>query len=133
MLSIEGQTNVRSLWAGRDAARGLGREFGRFVVATMDIPWKVTKDKLGARPEQVIMVESMEESWLEQALAAVPACDTAVGIGGGQAIDAAKYIAWKRGIRLASIPTILSVDAFVTPAAGIRRNHEVVYLSLIHI
>jgi glycerol-1-phosphate dehydrogenase [NAD(P)+] len=51
-----------------------------------------------------------------------------VGIGGGQAIDLAKYLAWKRGIRLVSIPTVLSVDAFVTPAAGVRRNHQVEYL-----
>jgi len=50
-----------------------------------------------------------------------------VGIGGGQAIDLAKYMAWKRGSRLVTIPTVLSVDAFVTPAAGVRRNHEVFY------
>jgi len=34
----------------------------------------------------------------------------------------------EKGIRLVTIPTILSVDAFVTPAAGIRRNHEVAYV-----
>ncbi|MFM7838765.1 MAG: iron-containing alcohol dehydrogenase, partial [Chitinophagaceae bacterium] len=43
-------------------------------------------------------------------------------------IDAAKYVSWRKGIRLVSIPTILSVDAFTTPAAGIRRNHEVFYV-----
>ena len=44
------------------------------------------------------------------------------------AIDVAKYIAWKLNKRLISIPTILSVDAFTTPAAGIRNNHDVEYL-----
>jgi glycerol-1-phosphate dehydrogenase [NAD(P)+] len=95
---------------------------------TMEIPWQVTRDSLGGNPLQVVFVETMEESWLEALCEALPACDTVVGVGGGMAIDAAKYVSWKKGIRLVSIPTILSVDAFTTPAAGIRRNHEVAYV-----
>ena len=94
----------------------------------MDIPWQIAKDRLGGRPEAVMMVESMEVDVIERQIAAAPECDTVVGIGGGQAIDLAKYLAWKRGFRLVSIPTVLSVDAFVTPAAGVRRNHQVEYL-----
>jgi glycerol-1-phosphate dehydrogenase [NAD(P)+] len=65
---------------------------------------------------------------LDSQIEEMPPCDTIVGIGGGQAVDAAKYMSWKKGIRLVSIPTILSVDAFVTTAAGVRRNHSVVYV-----
>lgn len=128
MIKIEGQTNVADLRIGADSAQNFGQELGRFVVTTMEIPWKLTQTKLGGSPAAIIMVETMEETWLENMLIRVPDCETVVGVGGGQAIDAAKYVAWKRGIRLVSIPTILSVDAFVTPAAGIRRNHEVVYV-----
>ena len=128
MIQVEGQTNVADLRIGADSVQNFGEKLGRFVVTTMEIPWKLTQAKLGGSPETIIMVESMEETWLEIMLTRVPDCDTVVGIGGGQAIDAAKYISWKRSIRLVSIPTILSVDAFVTPAAGIRRNHEVVYV-----
>ena len=53
-----------------------------------------------------------------------------VGIGGGMAIDVAKYISWKLNKNLVSIPTILSVDAFTTPAAGVRVNHDVEYLGI---
>ena len=128
MISMIGQTNITDLRVGPDSLNGLGKEIGKFVVATMEIPWQLSKDKLGGNPEKVIMVESMEESWLDEMLATVPACDAVVGIGGGQAIDAAKYISWKKGIRLVTVPSIISVDAFVTPAAGIRRNHEVAYV-----
>jgi len=123
-----GQTNITDLRVGRDSLSGLGNEIGRFVVTTMEIPWQLSKDKLGGNPEKVIMIESMEESWLDEMVATVPDCNAVVGIGGGQAIDAAKYISWKKGIRLITVPSIISVDAFVTPAAGIRRNHEVAYV-----
>ena len=122
------QTNVKNLRIGRGACQGIGKEIGRFVVATMDIPWQVTQDRLGKEPSAVIMVESVEEAWIDQQVAQLPAFDTIVGIGGGMAIDTAKYIAWKLQKRLISIPTILSVDAFTTPAAGIRRDHEVFYV-----
>ena len=127
-MIIEGNTNVISNRFGAGSVDGLGLELGRFAVATMEIPWQVTRDRLGGTPEAVLMVDSMEIDVIERQIAAVPQCDTVVGIGGGQAIDLAKYLAWKRGIRLVSIPTVLSVDAFVTPAAGIRRNHQVEYV-----
>jgi len=125
---ITGETNVASLRAGRGSLRGLGRELGRFVVTTMEIPWQVTAQHLGATPEAVIMVENMELDLIERQIAAAPPCDTVLAIGGGQAIDLGKYFSWKRGIRLVTVPTILSVDAFTTPAAGIRQGHRVVYL-----
>ena len=74
------QTNVKNLRIGRNAARGIGKEIGRFVVATMDIPWQVTKDRLGKDPAAVIMVESVEESWIDHQVAQLPEFDTIVGI-----------------------------------------------------
>ncbi len=128
MLELSGETNVRSLRTGRGCLYGIGRELGRFVVTTMEIPWQVTRDLIGATPEAVIMVENMELDVIERQIAEAPACDTVLAIGGGQAIDLGKYFSWKRRIRLVTVPTILSVDAFTTPAAGIRQGHRVVYL-----
>jgi glycerol-1-phosphate dehydrogenase [NAD(P)+] len=128
MIHLKENTNVIDLRYGQDACEGLGKEIGKFCVMTMDIPWKVSKDKLGGTPLEVVFIETMEEKWLDQMCDKLTDCDTVVGIGGGMAIDAAKYVSWKKGWRLVSIPTILSVDAFTTPSVGIRRNHEVVYI-----
>jgi glycerol-1-phosphate dehydrogenase [NAD(P)+] len=128
MTQIEGQTNVRSARFGAGVIDGLGQELGRFLVTTMPVPWERARGRLGASPAAVLMVETMEIETLERQLAAAPEVETVLAIGGGQAIDLGKYLAWKRGIRLATVPSILSVDAFVTPAAGIRRGHRVEYV-----
>lgn len=125
---ISGQTNVRSQRFGRGAVHGLGRELGRFVVASMSVPWQIVEPLIGARPAAVVMVESMELEFIERQAAKLPACDTILAVGGGQAIDLGKFFAWKLGCRLVTVPTIVSVNAFVTPKAAVRRNHQVEYV-----
>ena len=123
-------TNVKSSKRGRGVVENIvvSAKLERFIVCTMDIPWNLTKDVIGGVPEAVVMVESMEENVLERQLLSLPECDAFVGIGGGQAVDMAKYFSWKLGKRLVTIPTVISVDAFVTPAVGVRRGNEVVYI-----
>ncbi|MBK7598739.1 MAG: hypothetical protein IPJ07_09520 [Acidobacteria bacterium] len=69
---------------GGGCRQGVGRELGRFVVTTMEIPWSITKDLLGATPEAVLMVESMEQEVVERQIALAPECDTVLAIGGGR-------------------------------------------------
>jgi glycerol-1-phosphate dehydrogenase [NAD(P)+] len=125
---ITGQTNVRSSRFGAGAIEGLGKELGNFVVTTMAVPWDCARPRLGGEPAAVLFVEDMAIETLDRQVAAAPPCDAVVAIGGGQAIDFGKYFAWKRGVRLVSAPTILSVDAFVTPTAAVRRGHRVEYV-----
>ncbi len=49
-------------------------------------------------------------------------------VGGGLAVDAAKYIANALNIRLVCLPTALSVDAFLTWTSGIRHHGCVKYI-----
>ena len=123
-------TNVNQLRIGRGVSIGIGKELGKYVVTTMEIPWNIIKNDIGKSPEKVINVTSVEKQWIEDQIKELPEFDTIVGIGGGMAIDVAKYISWKLNKKLVSIPTILSVDAFTTPAAGVRVNHDVEYLGI---
>ena len=123
-------TNVNQLRIGRGVSIGIGKELGKYVVTTMEIPWNIIKNDIGKSPEKVINVTSVEKQWIEDQIKELAEFDTIVGIGGGMAIDVAKYISWKLNKKLVSIPTILSVDAFTTPAAGVRVNHDVEYLGI---
>ncbi len=54
--------------------------------------------------------------------------DVIYAIGGGLAVDTAKYLAVKKSLPLVSLPTALSVDAFLTWASGFRRDGSVYYI-----
>jgi glycerol dehydrogenase-like iron-containing ADH family enzyme/ribosomal protein S18 acetylase RimI-like enzyme len=128
------QTNVARYVEGAGAALAIGDEVlgPRWVAVTMPEPWRAARDRLGgAPPLAVVMVESVQVAVLEAALAGLPVgVEVVVGIGGGMAVDTAKYFAWRTGLRLVTIPTALTVDAFVTPPAGVRKgeDHTVEYV-----
>jgi glycerol dehydrogenase-like iron-containing ADH family enzyme len=70
----------------------------------------------------------MERSALESQLTVVDGCRSVIGLGGGQAIDCAKYFAWRRGLKLHQFPTSLSVDAMYGHRSGIREDGLVKYV-----
>lgn len=51
-----------------------------------------------------------------------------VGVGGGQAIDVAKWLAWRLGVDLFQVPTALSVDAAWGHRAAVRIDGIVRYV-----
>ncbi len=112
--------------------RNLLREAANFVrphmlVVTMEDLWPLFRDSL---PDDAVpyMVRSMERAVLEADLETLADVASVVGLGGGQAIDAAKYVAWRRNLPLFQFPTSLSVDAVFGHRAGIREDSIVRYV-----
>ena len=99
----------------------------KILVVTMDDLWPLFRDQL---PDdvQLYTVRSMERSVLEANLANLGGSASILGLGGGQAIDAAKYFAWRLNKPLFQFPTSLSVDAVFGHRAGVRENSIVKYV-----
>ncbi len=96
------------------------------VILTTEPAWRVVKD-IGINPHQLIYVTGNTEMSMA-ALAETCKGEVVYGIGGGLAIDTAKYVASVNGLPLIALPTILSTDAFLTDATGVRENGCVRYL-----
>lgn len=99
-----------------------------FVVVTMPEPWSVVKPRLTKEPIYIAEIISMEERMVDELERSIPPVEAVLGIGGGAAIDMAKYVNWKRDVPLYLLPTIASVDAAVASSIAIRRDGKVRYL-----
>jgi glycerol-1-phosphate dehydrogenase [NAD(P)+] len=106
---------------------------GKYILATMEIPWKLCSKKLTNFPEKKIFVSDMNIETLRKLSLDLPKADFIVGLGGGSAHDTAKYLALKTQLPLVQIPTILSSDASVTNAIGIREKGKVKYIGHVYL
>lgn len=98
-----------------------------YLVVTMQDLWPLFSGRLP--PETPVhFVTTMERAGLEEELRGLGDYASIVGLGGGQAIDCAKYFAWRRNLPLHQFPTSLSVDAMYGHRAGVRENGVVRYV-----
>lgn len=100
---------------------------GGAIVCTMSEPWALVADVAPA-PFHLIEAGSVELADLRAAAAAVPAGgEVVIGLGGGSALDTAKFVAEASGLPLIQIPSIISVDAAFTAPYGYRDGSRVRY------
>lgn len=94
---------------------------GNTLLLTQTEAFEAVERRLGPlHPAAVVAVTSVRQEDLEALVPEAARHDAIVGVGGGMAVDAAKYLAWRTARPLRLVPTIISTDAFATEAAGIR-------------
>ncbi len=100
--------------------------YRRALVLTSPLPeavaeiWRAALDSSGV---EVVYYEEVEGNSFENAVrlfTALPSkTDCVVGIGGGKALDAAKYVAFLAGLPYLAAPTSLSNDGFCSPQSSL--------------
>lgn len=97
-----------------------------FAVATMAELWPMFEEKFAGADCRPLMIDSVKVEDLEK-LAAETDVRAVIGLGGGMALDAAKYIAWRRGLPLFHVPTALTNNAAFGQRSGVRVGTKVLY------
>jgi glycerol-1-phosphate dehydrogenase [NAD(P)+] len=110
------------------------------VICANEPPWSAVRPALGGT-ELLAEIEAwnMDVDHLSATVASLVAATppallgaaAVVGLGGGTALDTAKYVAWKTGRPLVQVPSITSVDAGFTNAIGVRDRGAVRYVGAV--
>ncbi len=105
------------------------------ILVTTAGAWQAVEANLGQLPivRRIEIRQARLNPWIEitgALLRDLPGLQDPLiyAVGGGLAVDAAKYIAKHGDLPLISLPTALSVDAFFTWASGVRHQGCVQYL-----
>jgi glycerol dehydrogenase-like iron-containing ADH family enzyme len=123
-----------------DAVTILDARGAPLVVCANEPPWSRVRSALGA-VDLLTEIDAWNmdvanlSSTVDHLRATVPGerldAATIVGIGGGTALDTAKYVAWTIGRPLVQVPSITSVDAGFTDAIGVRDQGRVRYIGTV--
>lgn len=100
----------------------------RVLLVTDQLLWEKYGDRFAALEPQLVMTQTMESRVLEQEHAGLNEFDLAIGLGGGMALDIAKYHAWKARTPVYQVPTAISVDAMFSYPIALRIDGKVQYV-----
>jgi glycerol-1-phosphate dehydrogenase [NAD(P)+] len=101
-----------------------------YLVVTMKDIWPKFQGDLQTEDARVYFVETLESDDLKKDLIDIGRFNSVIGVGGGMALDVAKYFAWLNNLPLIQCPTTTSVNAAFTERAGIRFNRSVHYVGM---
>jgi glycerol dehydrogenase-like iron-containing ADH family enzyme len=113
---------------GHGLVDGLGGRLGQTVVVTQPEIWEFMGDQLGGSPSQMVMADDLSPAVLDHLASSIPeGADSILGVGGGTAMDVAKWIGWRTSVPLHLVPTLPSVNACFTRMTALRDGGRVRY------
>src|ERR1039458_5246187 len=114
---------------GRDLVSKLRESLSEpYLVVSMAALWPRFERAFTHSRHHVHLVDSLEVRDLEALVRDLPSVEVVVGLGGGMAIDVAKYIAWRRRLPLFQVPTSMSVNAPFAQRAAVRDEGALKYV-----
>lgn len=112
---------------GHGVATGVGDRPGPVVAVCDPEVWQWFGPGFGPAPDLRIDAVELSPAHLDELAGSVPADATIIGIGGGVAMDVAKWVHWRRGLPLIQVPTLPSVNACFTRMTALRDGGRVRY------
>ena len=99
-----------------------------YLVVTMDDLWHLFQRNFDDNLAGPYFVTTIDGDELKDEVKKLPPCRAIIGLGGGQALDVAKYFAWSLQLPLFQVPTSMSVNAAFGHRAGLRFGGNVRYV-----
>jgi glycerol-1-phosphate dehydrogenase [NAD(P)+] len=93
-----------------------------YLVVTMADLWPRFEHLFDSNLAGVHLVETLDVAALDSAAATLPAYASVIGLGGGQAVDVAKFLAWRRNRPLFQVPTAMTTNAPFSHRAVLRHD-----------
>jgi glycerol-1-phosphate dehydrogenase [NAD(P)+] len=95
-------------------------DLGPWVAVTQPEPWQQVSGTLPTAPAEVFWSGDLRPSHLDELVGRLPEGAAIVGIGGGSAMDTAKWLHHRTGRTLIQVPSLPSVDACFTRMTALR-------------
>jgi glycerol dehydrogenase-like iron-containing ADH family enzyme len=99
-----------------------------YLVVTMDDLWPTFEPVLEDGRAHVHLVETLRPDRLDALANELPRYASVIGLGGGRALDVAKYLVWRRPAPLFLVPTSTSVNAAFAQRSAVRQEGLVRYV-----
>ena len=97
------------------------------LIVTMEDLWN-NLSNFFKKNTQVHFVKNLDINTLENEYEKIKDFDAVVGIGGGQALDTAKFFSWKSNKKLFQVPTSMSVNAAFGQRFAARIDGNINYI-----
>ena len=99
---------------GHNLVKSASSDWPSYLAVSGNTAWNLVEKYVSKAPEGVGIVTQLDWAHLEEVTSRLPDnADMVIGIGGGTALDAAKYVALRKDLPLRLVPSAISTGAII--------------------